>query len=167
MMIINVLTALLTPTIAIVTAYIAYQQYVLNKRNSEYQNNLNQSRLETEQRKLKMELFEKRYRIYEETKSLLLKITKTANFSLVESRDFCLRTNECRFLFDSEITDFLEELTNKALEYSNAMKESKKYDGIPMPTTQNKYISKLAEWFTSEYKHIHLRFDKYLDIKKV
>ena len=31
--IINLLAALLTPTIAVVTAYIAYQQYILNKNN--------------------------------------------------------------------------------------------------------------------------------------
>lgn len=60
---IQLLSALLTPVIAVVTTYIAIQQY------------------RTSRLKFKLELFEKRYAIYQGVKKFILSAVREANLS--------------------------------------------------------------------------------------
>ena len=84
MLIIQILSAFLTPVIAILAAYIAYQQYVVNKRNSDRQYLLGI-------KKVNLDLYQKRFRIFKETKQILLEINKNAGIHIVEIRDFKFR----------------------------------------------------------------------------
>ncbi len=69
MQVIKIINALLTPIIAVLAVYIAYQQYLTNKKNSERQYYLNK-------KKLNFELYEKQYRISKKLRKFCIKLIK-------------------------------------------------------------------------------------------
>ncbi|GHA69118.1 hypothetical protein GCM10009007_07430 [Formosimonas limnophila] len=68
----------------------------------------------TEQNKLKLDLFDRRYRIYEVTRELLKLIDLKMN-SMEHLYVFWSNTSGAEFLFDSDIESYLKEVEDKAL----------------------------------------------------
>ncbi len=151
----SILSSLLTPIIALIAVYIAYQQFVINKRTYEISS-----------RKLKLDLYNKRFRVFNETKQVLLKIVQDAKIDLIELRNFIFSVNESAFLFEKEITDYLELIRKNAIEYNHALDDIEKH---PIGSDEKLRIiesnRKLADWFLSEYQSIESRFQKYLDFR--
>lgn len=148
MNIINILNACLTPVIAILAVYIAYQQYIINKQNSQQQYYINL-------RKLNFDLYKLRYRIFNETKQILLKINQEAKIEIIEIRDYSFSINESKFLFDNDIVEFLKDLQKKSLEISRLTKELKDLQLYPPHSDERN--KKMDDWtiliayFTDEY----------------
>ena len=151
----SILSSLLTPIIALIAVYIAYQQFVINKRTYEISS-----------RKLKLDLYNKRFRVFNETKQVLLKIVQDAKIDLIELRNFIFSVNESAFLFEKEITDYLELIRKNAIEYNHALDDIEKH---PIGSDEKLRIiesnRKLADWFLSVYQSIESRFQKYLDFR--
>ena len=164
MLIIQILSAFLTPVIAILAAYIAYQQYVVNKRNSDRQYLLGI-------KKVNLDLYQKRFRIFKETKQILLEINKNAGIHIVEIRDFNFSVNESKFLFGDGIIQFLQELQEKAIDLTHLTKDLDNINAFPVGSMERE--KKIAEnrplitWFTHEYEHVEDRFVKYLNYKNL
>ncbi len=178
MNLINTLRGLLTPLIAIIAAYIAYQQYYSNKKqgelkleleaaNSELENN----RLKIEEYRLKLDLYEKRYNIFDRIKKLLLKINRDVEIDITELADFMAETNECKFLFDNDIESFRDEISKKAIDITYLKKELDNKILLPVnsPKREDKVASfgELTSWFTFEYENVEVRFEKYLNFKNL
>ncbi len=148
---IKIISGFLTPIIAIIATYIAYQQYFINKQ------------------KLKLELYEKRYRIFNETKKVLFKINQDAQIGLDELWDFMFNTNDRVFLFNSEINEFILEIKSKAIEINHSTKRFQDLNKLPL-NSKNDLIEKYAlqtKWFTHEHNNIENRFFKYLNFKRL
>ncbi len=174
----NVLNGLLTPLIAIIAVYIAFQQYHSNKKQGELKlkldsNNseLERKRLSLEEYRVKLDLYNKRFRIFEETKKVLHKIAQEGHINLIELRDFRFSTNESKFLFDDEICQLLEELKTKAIELNQAGEKLKDLSQYPVDSQQRAEkigeCSGLNSWFNTEYDHLEIKFDKYLNFKNL
>jgi len=150
---IKIVSGLLTPIIAIIAVYIAYQQYLINKR------------------KLKLDLYERRFRIFDETKKVLHKINQYAKIDLIELRDFMFSTNDRIFLFDSDINELIIEIKNKAIDLNHSTDDLKNEIKLPVGSNERKVQiennTTLTHWFTSEFQNIEYRFLKYLDFKKL
>jgi len=172
---INILSGLLTPIIAIIAVYIAYQQFRSNRSQGELKikldtdkNSLEHKRLDLEEYRLRLDLYNKRYRIFEEIKKVLFKINQDAQIELVELREFKASVNESKFLFDNDISEFLEDLKRNAIEYTHLKNEiDKKYipTGSPEWQEKTKTESSLRSWFTYEYENVENKFDEYLNFK--
>lgn len=137
------------PLIAIITVYIAYQQYHINKQ------------------KLKLDLYEKRYRIFKETKKLLHKINQDGAIDTIELRDFGFNTNDKVFLFNEDIVEFIEEIKRKAIDISFNKDEIEKAPDLVVRNLLREEKHTLTRWFTSEYINIESRFLIYLDFKNL
>ena len=102
MSVIPILQGLLTPIIAIITTYIAWQQWQGNKQ------------------KLKMDGYERCLRVYQE----VVKMLKTcANGEIREFSvilDFGAATAEADFLFGPEIRQYLDEISTRAAKLSRS-----------------------------------------------
>ena len=83
--IIRIGSALLTPAIAITTAYIAKQQWQTNRQ------------------KLAIDLYDRRLRIYQEVKSFLAKITREGTVPTNSLLEFYSSITEADFLFEPEV----------------------------------------------------------------
>ena len=89
MKLLDVLSGLLTPTIAILASYIAYRQY------------------RTAKAKLKLDLYEKRLKIFKYFKTFIWRRITNLEFVINEHenelKDFEINTTECIFLFGEEM----------------------------------------------------------------
>ena len=139
----TILSGLLTPLIAIIATYIAFQQYQSNKKQGEYKlrldienSELEKRRLKLEEHKLRLDLYNKRFRIFEETKKVLHKIVQDAKIELIELRDFRFSTNESKFLFDPEISQFLEQLKTKAIKLNHSEADLKNLKNYPVESKE-------------------------------
>lgn len=146
----EVLKGLLTPLIASIAAYIAFQQYYLSKR------------------KLNLDIYEKRYKVYFEIKIFIEKCIIYGKITQDERVDFLIKTNEKYFLFDSDIIVYIDELYKKAvdIEYNEP-----NYKGLPVSNDELKKglakKSELHNWFINERNNLESKFTKYLDFRKL
>ena len=81
---------MLTPLIAIITVYIAWQQWKTNKK------------------KLFLDLYDRRLKIYEELRQILSIILRDARASYDDLMKFRRAVSEADFLFGSEITSYID-----------------------------------------------------------
>jgi len=84
--------SLLTPLIAIVAAYIAWQQW------------------QTNQQKLNLDRYDRRLRIYEEVVKILSIIMRDAKVSDEALLKFRIATSEADFLFGADIPAYIDEI---------------------------------------------------------
>ncbi len=91
---IDIFTALLTPTIAILGAYIAIQQYRLAKE------------------KHRIEIYDRRLRIYNTTIELLRSVERNATIGEEAYYEFDKGIAEAEFLFGKEVVALLEDISH-------------------------------------------------------
>jgi len=178
MYLVQLLSGLLTPMIAIIAVYIAYQQYLSNKKQGEIKlkldtdkSQLEKNRLNIEKYRLRLDLYNKRYRIFDETKKVLHKISKDSKIDIFELRDFNFNTNESKFLFDDDISSFLDELQKNAIELNHLTDDLKNIILYPVGSNEREIKTnrdgELTSFFDNEYENIERRFNIYLDFKKL
>lgn len=122
---INEISSLLTPIIAILTIYIAYRQYKVDRDN------------------VKHALYERRYRIYLETREYLSFTLKSDQRDFGRNEAFSTYVSESRFLFKSDICSFLDNIYKKAMIYEYAIQQ-KYYDKSVVNETLIAYMKELA-----------------------
>lgn len=146
----TILSGLLTPLLAVVATYIAYQQW------------------HTNQIKLQHDLYERRLAVFttlmEFLSLTLLQGTKTEGLGM---GTFHNKTRESCFLFGKEIPDYLDEVYNKAFRlYAMNLKFSP--DNPPTGEELNRLMDEkdqLREWIIAELKTgARDRFAKYLKL---
>lgn len=96
----NYLAALLTPTVAVLGSFIAYRQW------------------RTAQNKLKFDLFDRRFAVYEASRDLLASVMTSgkAKDEEVFKFKFLSATREAKWLLNNEVATYLEkELYYKAI----------------------------------------------------
>ncbi|MBM3576398.1 MAG: hypothetical protein FJX40_01790 [Alphaproteobacteria bacterium] len=85
--------------LAIVGAYIAWQQKQIAAE------------------KLKLEKFDRRFKVFDATRSFLAHILRTGNVDAEQEREFWIATMDAIFLFDAEIDRFLEDVRLRAINF--------------------------------------------------
>ena len=83
---------LLTLLIACGVAYVAYQQYLLGRA------------------KFKLDLFEKRFAVFDATRKLLGAMASDGPGELEKVHEFRVAVTDAQFLFCSDVTDYLNEI---------------------------------------------------------
>lgn len=145
---ITIFSGLLTPIIACITIYIAYQQH------------------KTSRQKLKYDLYEKRFKIYLSLMKFLSKIIRDSNITIEDLNLFLIETNESIFLLDNDICEYLDLIYNKGCEIRlcNTALDDR---NLPIGEDRNKLAEEqynLSIWFSEQYKLSNKKFDKYLHI---
>ena len=94
---VEILIAALTPLIAILAVYIAYQQYKVNHHA------------------LRNQLYERRYRVFQATMAYLSEIMRHGKTDFQRVGQFYAETSEAEFLFTQKVTQHLELLYQKGV----------------------------------------------------
>jgi hypothetical protein len=155
--VIDILTALLTPVIAVITVYIAYQQW------------------KTYQQRLNLARYERRLQVYEEVKRIII-ISFHTKVTFEELESFWKSVSEADFLFGPEIRKYIDEIYTHGLglirwkeEYRDVTQiKPEGYDHKKVCDEKDKEIS----WFANQYEDqtkiafnpVIQIFKKYLDI---
>lgn len=154
MRVISILQGLLTPLIAIIATYIAWQQWKGN------------------QLKLKMDRYDRRLRVYEEVVKML---RNCANGELREFGviiDFGAVTAEADFLFGPEIRKYIDEISSRAAKLRSANVQYRdRTQSVPPGYDHEKIVNASSEqtnWFVEQLVGVIARdkFGRYLNISE-
>jgi len=149
---VSVLSALLTPLIAIITTYIAWQQWKGN------------------QLKLKMDRYERRLRIYQEVVKMLKTCANGEIRELSVILEFGAATAEADFLFGPEIRQYLDEISTCAAKLRSANARYRDFkQPLPADYDPEKIVNEIGTqtaWFVEQLIGFVAKnkFGKYLNI---
>jgi len=150
--IIEISKALLTPVIAIIATYIAWQQW------------------KTNQQKLNLERYDRRLRVYEEVKKILSIIFRDAKASTDDLLKFRTSVSEADFLFGPEIPEYIDEIYRRGLSFWRWNQEYRDSTQVmPKGYDHNKVVNEMhkeLEWLSTQFDPAKEKFKKYLDISK-
>jgi hypothetical protein len=134
-----------------ITAYVAYKQH------------------KTDKDKLKLDLYEKRFKVFQAIMELNSKIFRDANISISDLQIFLASTREANFLFDDDIKKFIEELYQKAIRL-RFVEERLGDQRLPVGNERTKFANESHEiltWFGEIPRKTEKKFEKYLSLKNI
>jgi hypothetical protein len=143
---------LLTPVIAAITTYIAYQQWKTNRD------------------KLNLDRYERRLEVYKEVVRFISVGIREANYENDELMSFKPKVSEADFLFGEEVSKYINELQERAVNLSYWNKEYRDYS---QPKPENYDHKKVVEekhkellWISVQLEAARKLFKKYLNVSK-
>jgi hypothetical protein len=139
----QIFQGLLTPVIAGITVYIAYQQWKVNKR------------------KYDLDTYDRKLRIYQRVIEMLRLIMKDPRPEIQDILNFGADTAEADFLFPDEIAKYINEIYTHAAKLHAARAQIQ----IASPSFRDE-ASQEEEWFLGQYNVAKERFKKYLDVSR-
>ncbi len=138
--IIDILSALLTPFIAISAIFIAVLQLKINRN------------------RLKHELFDRRYAQYRSVTTLLGSIMREGQVTVEAQREYLIKTSGMEFIFSSEIRDYIHKnVWCPAIELECIQAEFK---GLPVGEERSRLVHKAGDL----KKQVHAEFNKIDDV---
>lgn len=144
----NYLAALLAPTVAVLGSVIAYRQW------------------RTAQNKLKFELFDRRFSVYEASRNLLASIITSGKAKDEEVFKFLLATREAKWLLNNEVATYLEkEVYHKAIDLQTLQAT---LEGVPVGEERSANVKKQAvikKWFIAQYEVLDEKFSPFLELQ--
>jgi len=148
--ILNVFRGLLSPVIAGVVAYIAYQQHKTNRG------------------KIRFDLYDRRLRVFEGLMVLLWVIFRKGTCNDQERDQFQRATVEGSFLFDKDIANYLDTILKKTLELGT-IRAVLKHNCVPHGDKRDQTVEKerqLFNWFEHQFEVSKGKFGKYLSFRQ-
>ena len=118
------LAPIATLIVGLVAAFIAYQQYSIAHT------------------KLKLDLFDRRYRIYEAARKFLALILQRATFDDKDLFEYYAGISDAKFLFPKEVTDYLKLISTRAVQMRTY---ARKYEHLPVGNERSALVDKESE----------------------
>lgn len=149
---IDVSKALLTPAIAVVATYVAWQQWRTNRQ------------------KLALDLYDRRIHTYEQVKKILSIIMREAHATYDELLAFRSATSDADFLFGPEIPKYLDEIYQRGVRLESWHKQYRDAtQPKPVGYDHNRVVEgehAELEWLTVQFEPARDKFRKYLHVGK-
>ena len=117
--------------------------------------------------KLRLDLFDRRYKVYEATRKFLSIILRDARFDQDQLFEFYAGTSDAEFLFDSAVVAYLEQLRKRALHMSTAQKV---YERMPVGDERSRHVQAEHDdlsWLTDQLTGMSKVFSPYLAFSHV
>lgn len=143
----NFLSALAVPVIGFLGVYIAWKQW------------------KTAAYRYKLDLFDKRFEIYEATIDFILSIRGGGQVSDKSLAVFKEKTLPVRFLFNDEVADYIAELRSQALDAQTFSQEAEGMDAGPEKIAIQRKSSEARKWLYHQLdeEKLNKRFRKFMD----
>lgn len=137
---------LLTFLVACALAYIAYQQFLLARA------------------KFKLDLFEKRFAVFDAARKLLRAIAVEGPGEMERVYEFRAAVADAPFLFDPDVTGYLNEIDDRAVEFGALAKRMKHPPaGVDVDSLFEKEAA-AHTWFKNQLLEITAKFMPYLGL---
>ena len=147
---IRLFQGLLTPVIAAVAVYIAWQQW------------------KTNQEKLNLDRYDRRLRVYEEVRKILSIVMRDAYASTDDLLKFRTSVSEADFLFGPEVMKHIDEIYEHGLALWRWKQEYRDYtQEKPSGYDHKKVVDEMhkeLEWMTNQFEPAKQLFKKYLNV---
>jgi hypothetical protein len=143
------LSAFLVPVITAFGLYIAYRQWRLS------------------QNKLKLDLFDRRFAVYDAARMLFESIVNTSgNARDKELLKFPSVIREAKWLLNEEVAQYLDkQIFHKTIAFARLQAE---LDGIGVGEVRNKKAEEMAEirlWFSAQHEELDKHFTPFLQLR--
>ena len=144
----KIFSGLLIPLIAILAAYIAYQQ------------------AQTAKRKLKLDTFDKRYAIFIAVMDFLSLVVGNINVTNEQLFKLIQETKSSYFLFGEDIYTYIDDVYKKAirLRLANQILNGRREISEEERTRLVNQDQELLEWFMQQAEEARQKFSKYLKL---
>ena len=142
----DLLSALLTPVIAIVATMIAIFQY------------------RTERQRWRLDMFDKRYPIYLATMSYIASVMQKGDMIDQDLQKFNQETRDAALLFGSEVEDYLQLLRSKGVDLRT---HAKLMEPLPVGDARSEHAQKICDlnlWFGDQFAEARRIFSRYIRI---
>ncbi|MCC6934198.1 MAG: hypothetical protein IT406_00680 [Candidatus Yanofskybacteria bacterium] len=141
---------IITILITILLAYVAWQNYKINQANSRIQKD-----------KLRLDLFERRLKVFSACQELFATILREANVDRDRLFKFLRDSSDVEFLFGDEIKTYLDEIYKKGLKlsYINQRLNSGSQEKREELAEED---SQILGWFEKQFSVSRDFFRKYL-----
>jgi hypothetical protein len=137
--VVDLLTSLIPLALAILGGYIGVRQYI------------------TSRQKLKLELFGKRFAIFQATKTYMGQVL-TGDFTEKQAqREFLIATQGARFVFDKKIRAYIDSIWEKSIDLENWSKDQ---DSSENSASRAAYM----KWFNDQLSAIEEKFAPYMQL---
>jgi hypothetical protein len=151
-LVLQILQGLLTPVIAFIAVYIAWQQWKVNER------------------KFAFDQYERRLRVYQEVLSFLTFVLRDFKIEIIDLQKFRAATAEADFLFKPEISAYLDEIVKRAWQLRSAHNQYRDFtQAHPPEYDHQKITAEMHEqevWFSEQHEAAKVKFKKYLDVTR-
>lgn len=144
---VDIMTALLTPTIAILGSLIAFFQWRINRL------------------RLKHELFDKRYEVYASAMAFVGYVVQVGKVAEEERIKFLIGTKGARFLFPEEIYEYLDKIHSKACELQCLQAELEGLGGSEKGAKNIKEQCEIKKWFNLQLGEITKQVQSYMTLR--
>ena len=150
--ILEVSKGLLTPLIAVVATYIAWQQWKTNEQ------------------KLVLDRYDRRLKVYEEVRKILSIILRDAKASYEDLLKFRTAVSEADFLFGPEIPTYIDEIYKRGVQLQYWSGEYRDFDQPFLEGYDHKKVCDgmhaECNWLVAQFDPAKEKFRKYLDISR-
>lgn len=117
--------------------------------------------------KLRLDLFDRRYKIYDATRQFLLVIRRDATFKDSDLFTFYAGTSDAEFLFHSDVVDYLAQISKIALEMR---RDHKVCEALPVGDERSRYAQAEHEqllWLGDQLTAMSKTFRPYLSFSHI
>lgn len=145
----TVISPFVTLFVGLAAAFIGFQQWRLA------------------QRKLKYDLFDRRYKVYDATRKFLVSVLREAEAKDEFVREFIIGTSDAEFLYPKDLVEYLDSLREHAF---LMRKHQRARDNLPVSDVRNKYIDLEHDelnWLESELTTLRQKFHPFLGFSSI
>lgn len=138
--------------IAAIVAVVAWQSYKLNEGGQLVQKD-----------KLRLDLFDRRLKVFESCQKLFLHVLTESNLSYTELREFALNSSNSQFIFREEVDLYIKKVQEnglKIIQLNRRLTMQKLTDNQRATAAYD--LEKLESWFLDQIKDSKKLFKPYL-----
>jgi len=119
------------------------------------------------QHRFRLDLFDRRYRVYEATGKFVSSIFSKADFDDAQLVEFYRGTGDAEFLFDSDVINYLNEVKSRSLDMRMHHREFGRLVGSPEHAEHVKASLSQISWFGDQITEMKIKFIPYLGFAKI
>ena len=117
--------------------------------------------------KLRLDLFDRRYKVFEATRKFLTMTVKKARFDDAQLFEFCAGIADAEFLFGNDVVDYLAQIRKRALE---ARAHHEELQSLPVGDERSRRVQAKTDqilWSGDQLDLMIKTFSPYLNFSKV
>jgi hypothetical protein len=117
--------------------------------------------------KLRLDLFDRRYKVYDATRKFLAVILREAKLTDPQLFEFYAGTSDAEFFFGAEVVDYLEQIRKRALHMQTA---AQIFEPLPVGEERSSHVQKHHDdlvWLTEQITVMSKVFAPYLGFANI
>jgi len=117
--------------------------------------------------KLRLDLFDRRYKVYDATRNFLGAIIREAKFTNSELFEFYARTSDAEFLFGADVVDYLGQIRKRAVHMQTAQQL---FEPLPVGDERSRHVQAAHDdlsWLSDQITAMTKTFAPYLGFSNV